>query len=116
MASKPATSFVLLPVLDGGGARGGGGGAAPGRPRDGGAAAEARRTVVFYGWLGAIVVATFFVGQQVALAVFMLLFLVVWARFGWTRSLIYAAIGWAFLYGIFDRLVHTNWYPSLLFG
>jgi hypothetical protein len=46
----------------------------------------------------------------------MLAFLVVWAKFGWTKSLIYAAVGWAVLYGIFDWLVHTNWYPSLFFG
>jgi hypothetical protein len=93
-----------------------GGVLAAARPRTDLAMKETRRTVVFYGWLAAIVVATLFVGQQVALAVFMLAFLVIWARFGWTRSLIYAALGWACLYGIFDRLVHTNWYPSLLFG
>jgi hypothetical protein len=102
--------------LFGGLARRLGGVAAAVRPSSEDARAETRRTVVFYGWLAAIVVVTLFLGQQVALAAFMLLFLVVWARFGWTKSLVYAAVGWAFLYGIFDRLVHINWYPSLLLG
>lgn len=76
---------------------------------------ETLRTIKFFFCLVAIVAATVVVGQQIALTAFMLLFLLFWAKWDWRKSLIYAALGWACLYGVFEELVKTNWYPSLLF-
>ena len=53
--------------------------------------------------------------RVVILPLFIAAFLIVWGRTPWWFALIYAALGWAFLYFMFDRTIAVVWHPSLLF-
>ena len=50
-----------------------------------------------------------------ALPVFIAAYLRVWGRVKWWIALLYAGLGWAFLFIMFDRVIAVMWYPSLLF-
>ena len=81
---------------------------------------QARRMLAFYLWLGAIIVATLVIGQIAALTLFVAAYLYYWGGYRERSKLwipaVYAAGGAVFLYVVFDRVVHINWHPSLLFG
>ena len=68
----------------------------------------------FYLGLIGIVVATVLVGQQIALPLFIFLYLLLWGKSRWWVALLYAGVGWVFMYLMFDRVIHILWYPSLL--
>ncbi len=70
----------------------------------------------FFAWLAAVPAASVLVGQLAALTLFVALYLVAWGKVRWRTAAIYAAACLLFLYVVFDKLVHTMWYPSLLFG
>ena len=70
----------------------------------------------FFAWLLGILVVTLFVGQMIALVLFIALYLWRWGGYGWRVSLGYAAGGWLFLYGFYDQVMHIFWHPSMLFG
>jgi TctA family transporter len=74
------------------------------------------RTANFFGWLAALIVATIVAGQHIALPLFMGLYLMVWGGYSWRIALLYMAAGLAFMVGMFDYVMHTIWYPSLIFG
>jgi hypothetical protein len=78
------------------------------------AAGEIGTASRFMIWLLGILIATLVFGQQVALPAFIALYLVVWGRYRWWVAALYAGAGWAFLYGMFDRIIHVVWYPSLI--
>ena len=44
------------------------------------------------------------------------LYVMVWGGYRWWLGLLYAAAGFAFLFGMFDRVINVLWYPSLLLG
>jgi hypothetical protein len=79
-----------------------------------------RRLLAFYLWLVAIIVATLVIGQIAALTLFIAAYLYYWGGYRQRSKLwipaVYAAGGALFLYVVFDRIVHINWHPSLLFG
>jgi len=81
---------------------------------------SARRMLEFYLWLIGIVVATLVIGQLAALTLFVAAYLYYWGGYRAPARLwipaVYAAAAAVFLYVVFDRIVHINWHPSLLFG
>jgi putative tricarboxylic transport membrane protein len=76
---------------------------------------EALRTANFFAWLAGAVAVTVLAGQHVALPLFIAAYLMVWGGYGWRLSLLYAAAALAFIVGMFDLVMHTTWYPALLF-
>jgi TctA family transporter len=74
------------------------------------------RSALFLAWIAGALVVTFFVGQTVALLVFVASYLWYWAKARWTLIAIYVLCAWLILYVFYDRLLHIFWYPSLLFG
>jgi hypothetical protein len=74
------------------------------------------RRMRLYVWLIGIVLATMLAGQLVALPLFVFAYLLRWGRTRLWVAVLYAALAWAFLYIVFDQIVHTFWYNSILFG
>jgi hypothetical protein len=74
------------------------------------------RRMRLYLWLVGIVLVTMLAGQLVALPLFVLAYLLRWGRTKLWVAALYAALAWAFLYIVFDQIVHTFWYNSILFG
>ncbi len=93
-----------------------GGGLALELKRDLGDGHALRSALGTFGWLIGIVLASVLVGQLIAFPLFLVLYLRFAARESWRLALLYGAVGGAFIYIVFDRLVHVNWYPSWLFG
>jgi putative tricarboxylic transport membrane protein len=84
------------------------------KPVDATVTTEMRRTAGFFAWLLAIPAVTILAGQQVAIPLFILAYLRVWGGYGWRLAVVYAAVGWGFLYVLFDQLIGVVWYPSWL--
>ena len=78
--------------------------------------AEFGRSGYLLVWLLALIALTFIAGQLIALPIFMGLYVMVWGGYRWWLGLLYAAAGFAFLFGMFDRVINVLWYPSLLLG
>jgi putative tricarboxylic transport membrane protein len=78
--------------------------------------AELPSTTAFLGYLFIMLLLTLVVGQIVALAAFMAVYLWRWGGYGWKVSLAYTAGGVAFLYGFYGKIIHVLWYPSMIFG
>jgi len=77
---------------------------------------ELIRSAYFFVWLAIPVVLTVLVGQLVAIPVFILAFLLLWSRASALTAAIYAGLCAAFLYVVFDVVVTTTWYNSILLG
>ena len=77
---------------------------------------ELSATGVFLGYVLVMLLLTLVVGQIVALAAFMAVYLWRWGGYGWKVCLAYTAGGCAFLYGFYGKIIHVLWYPSILFG
>lgn len=71
------------------------------------AAERARRTGETLAWIGGIFAAIYSLGFVVAVPLVAAAYLRVSAREGWAPSLIVAALCWALVYGVFDRLLHV---------
>ena len=71
---------------------------------------------VFFGYLVALILATLVVGQQIALCLFIAIYLWRWGNYGWRVSIGYAVAGWLILYGFYDQVMHILWHPSWLLG
>ena len=65
-------------------------------------------------WFATIFAGTYLVGQMIAFPIFMLAYLRLRTAVRWRTAVIYAVLGWALLYGMFDQVIHIVWYPSLL--
>ena len=75
---------------------------------------EFRRTADLFGWLVAILIVGLLVGQQIAIPLFIALYLWRWGEYGWRTSLVYAAAGWLVLFGYYDQVLHIAWHQPLL--
>ncbi len=73
-----------------------------------------RRTADLFGWLVAILIVGLLVGQQIAIPLFIALYLRRWGEYGWRISLVYAAAGWLVLFGYYDQVLHIAWHQPLL--
>ena len=78
--------------------------------------AQLSSTVAFLGYLLIMLLLTLFVGQIVALAAFIVIYLWRWGGYGWQVNLAYTAVSTAILYGFYGQILHVLWYPSLAFG
>ncbi len=78
------------------------------------AAAILDKAGAFLGYLVALVVVGYLVGQFIALALFIAMYLWRWGDYGWRVSLGYAAAGWAVLFGFYDQVMHIMWHFPLL--
>ncbi|MGI9351826.1 MAG: tripartite tricarboxylate transporter permease [Rhizobiaceae bacterium] len=78
--------------------------------------AELAYSLSFIGYLIAIIVATIFVGQLIALSAFVAVYLWRWGNYGWKISVGYAVAIGALIFGFYDRTMNLFFYPSLLFG
>jgi TctA family transporter len=74
---------------------------------------ETLKTAAFFAWLAAIVGGTMLIGQHVTLTAAIFFYVLVWGRYGWLWSLVYAAAALAVLVVIFDYMSPTTWYPAL---
>ncbi len=74
------------------------------------------KLIVVLCWLLSLLPATWIIGQKIALPLFILLYLRWKGKEKWRMALSLAAIGWLFLYGVFDQVIHVNWYPSVFFS
>jgi hypothetical protein len=54
-------------------------------------------------------------GIKIAIPLYVLVFLTMWGKVKLVPSLIYAGVCYAILVGFYDQLLHTSWYPSLLY-
>ena len=74
-----------------------------------------KRTFIICFWLIGIFVGTWLLGQLIALPLFVFLYLKVGSDEGWFLSLGLTACVIAFLYGVFDQVIHASWYEGELF-
>ena len=74
-----------------------------------------KRTFTMCLWLVGIVAGTWLLGQLIAMPLFVFLYLKVGSKEGWPLSLGLTAGAIAFLYGVFDRVIHASWYEGELF-
>ena len=74
-----------------------------------------KRTFYICFWLMGIFVGTWLLGQLIALPLFVFLYLKVGSDEGWLLSLGLTAGAIAFLYGVFDQVIHASWYEGELF-
>ena len=74
-----------------------------------------KRTFFICFWLMGIFAGTWLLGQLIALPLFVFLYLKVGSDEGWFLSLGLTAGAIAFLYGVFDQVIHASWYEGELF-
>jgi hypothetical protein len=74
---------------------------------------EVVRSIWFFLCLTGMLLVTLVLGQHAALISFIVFYLVVWGHYRWPLALTYAALGLAFLVGMFDFLSPTVWYPAI---
>ena len=72
------------------------------------------RSATFILFLLGMMALTFFIGQKLALPIFMFLYLIVWARYSLWVGLLYAFIGYAFLIILYDQIIHLNFFLPYL--
>lgn len=72
------------------------------------------RTAIIALWILGIIAGTWLLGQMIALPLFVFLYLKVGSGEGWTLSLGLTACIIAFLYGVFDQVIHASWYEGEL--
>jgi putative tricarboxylic transport membrane protein len=71
--------------------------------------------VVFF-WLVGLLPLTWLVGQEIAIPIFMLLYLKLWGKEKWPITLSLSFGGWLFLRLVFEEVIHVNWYSSIFFS
>jgi TctA family transporter len=76
--------------------------------------AELSKALTFFGYLLGTLILTLFIGQMIALPVFIALYLWRWGKYGWKMSIGYALCGWIVLFGFYDRVMHILWHKSWL--
>ncbi|MDE0343294.1 MAG: tripartite tricarboxylate transporter permease [Deltaproteobacteria bacterium] len=73
-----------------------------------------RPAAAFFGYLVGVLLLTMALGQKIAVPIFITAYLVLWGRYSWRLSVMYAVGGWAVLVAFYDRIVHLFWHPSWL--
>ena len=70
------------------------------------------KSLEFFGFLLGLVLVMPWVGQKLALPLFVAAYLQWWSDFGWRTIVIYALATWAVLIIFYDKVLHVFWYPS----
>ena len=76
---------------------------------------EQRRTANIGAWIVGLFVAIWMIGFNIAIPLFVFLYLKVESREKWWFSLLFAGVGWAFVYGLFIRVLHIPFPEPQLF-
>lgn len=71
-------------------------------------------SALFMLMLVGLMLASMVFGQLFVLTLFPLLYLRFWGETSWRFAIIYAALVFAFLYIIYERMLHVFWYPALV--
>ena len=74
-----------------------------------------RRTAGIFGWIVGYFVAIWLLGFSFGVPLCTFIQLKIFGREKWPLSLIYTASAWAFIYGIFDRVLHVPFPTGQLF-
>jgi TctA family transporter len=77
--------------------------------------AELTPSLWFFAMLIALLIVMLLIGMKFAIPLYVLVFLLSWGKVKWRYALIYAGVCYAFLVGFYDQVLHTSWYPSMLF-
>jgi putative tricarboxylic transport membrane protein len=77
---------------------------------------EIGKAAVVFVWLLCLIPVTWLVGQEIAIPIFMLLYLKFWGKERWPVTLGLSLGGWLFLRLVFEEIIHVNWYPSIFFS
>jgi len=72
--------------------------------------------LIVTGWLFGFYLLAFLVGFLIAIPVAILLFLKVFANYGWFKSLTMTAATWAIIYVVFELLLRFELFRGILFG
>jgi hypothetical protein len=73
-----------------------------------------RRAGIFFAWIAGLFALILLIGFKVAIPLFMLAYLKLSSRAGWTLTLLLIAVVLALMLGVFDRLLHIPWPDSLV--
>lgn len=79
-----------------------------------GESAFLRQAGAFFGFLIAMMILSFVIGQIAAICLYIAAYLWRWGGYGWKISLGYAAAGGVFLYGFYGEIMSVFWLPSML--
>ncbi|TDJ63188.1 MAG: hypothetical protein E2O36_03650 [Proteobacteria bacterium] len=74
------------------------------------------RSLIFFGYLVALILVTFVIGQKLALALFIGVYLWRWGGYSARISIGYAIGGWIFIVAFYDRIMNLLFHPSWLHG
>lgn len=78
--------------------------------------ATSREWVTSLGWMAAFFLALWVLGALIAVPAFAVVYLLVVSRASVVATGVYALASWAFVYGLFDRLLHIPLPPGFLGG
>ncbi len=82
--------------------------------RTGAREAMLARSLLFLGWLAATILLALLVGQKLALPVFVLGYLLVWAGWRLRIAAAYALAVWALMVGFYDRVIDLAFHEPLI--
>ncbi|MFQ5850006.1 MAG: hypothetical protein ACE5JU_05385 [Candidatus Binatia bacterium] len=74
-----------------------------------------KRTVIIFAWILGLFLASWLLGQRIALPLFVFLYLKVGAKEGWVLSIGLTLAIATFLLGVFDQVIHVSWYEGVFF-
>jgi len=77
--------------------------------------AEERGQILAFLTFAGLAVAIPVIGQVAAILAFVVFYLMVWGRYGLLATAIYTAAIGLFIYGLYDRVLHVAFQPSLIF-
>ena len=69
-----------------------------------------RRSIYFIAMLMAMAIVMLFIGQKLAIPLFMFLYLIYWGKYAKWVGALYAFVGWLFLIILYDRIIHLNFH------
>lgn len=70
------------------------------------------KSLEFFGFLVGLVVVMPWIGQKLALPLFVVAYLWWWSDFGWRTITIYALATWTVLIVFYEMVLHVFWYPA----
>ncbi len=74
------------------------------------------RSLKFFGYLIAMIVLTYTLGQKIALPIFIGMYLWRWGGYDRRLSIGYAVGGWIFIIGFYDQIMNLLFHPSWLYS
>tara|TARA_B100000315_G_scaffold251274_1_gene285768 strand:+ start:4652 stop:6706 length:2055 start_codon:yes stop_codon:yes gene_type:complete len=72
------------------------------------------RSVIFFGYLIALILISLVIGQKLALGLFIGIYLWRWGKYSPRLSIAYAVGGWAFIVGFYDQIMNLLFHRSML--